>query len=296
MSSSARAVSSYAPRPSRTAGGGPASGSASGSAAVDGATLLRRDGRCLDQFRSVYLSVGSVSTAAGSAFLELDGTKVLCAVHEPSASSADLREYSATGAMRCDLKFAPFCGPGPRREVRHGDDEKDLSRMVEQALSRSVRFELYPKSVINVHVLVLQARGSVLAAAITCASVALVHAGIECVDLVAACEAARVGEHLLLDPSGEEFAASDSRMTLAYMPNADQVTHVTQAGRLQGAQSTDMIDMCVGGCRTLFQIMRKGLLGEMARAVEEVAAAAAAAEGGPMDVEGEEEGDRPGDP
>ena len=49
-------------------------------------------------------------------------------------------------------------------------------------------------------------------------------------------------------------------MTLAYMPNADQVTHVTQSGRLQGAQSTDMIDMCVGGCRMLFQIMRKGLL------------------------------------
>ena len=264
MSAKARAVSSYTPRPvSAPAGAEPAP-------AVDAATLTRRDGRCLDQFRPIYLTVGSVTQAAGSAFIELDGTKVLCAVHEPSASSKDLRQYSATGTMRCDFKFAPFCGPGARREVRHSDDEKDFSRMVEQALSRSVRFELYPKSVINVHVLVLQARGSVLAAAITCASVALVHAGIECFDLVAACETARVGGHLLLDPSGEEFAAADSRMTLAYMPNADQVTHVTQAGRLQGAQSIDMIDMCVGGCRTLFQIMRRGLMGKMAHAVEEV--------------------------
>ena len=251
--SAARAVASYTPR----AAAAPLEDRAP---AVDRATLTRRDGRCLDQLRPVYLTVGSVTQAAGSAFIELDGTKVLCAVHEPSASSQDLRQYSATGTMRCDFKFAPFCETGPRREMRHGDDEKDLSRMVEQALSRAVRFELYPKSVINVHVLVLQAQGSVLAAAITCASVALVHAGIECFDLVASCEAARVGGHLLLDPSGEEFAAADSRMTLAYMPNADQVTHVTQSGRLQGAQSTDMIDMCVGGCRMLFQIMRKGLL------------------------------------
>ena len=70
----------------------------------------------------------------------------------------------------------------------------------------------------------------------------------------------RIGDNLLLDPSGEEFAAADSSMTLAYMPNADLVTHVTQKGRLLGAQSTDMVDICVGGCNTLFQIMRNGLL------------------------------------
>ena len=227
---------------------------------VDRDTLTRLDGRCLDQFRPIYLTVGSVTQAAGSAYIELDGTKVLCSVHEPSASSKDLREYSEVGKMRCDFKFAPFCEPGARREVRHGDDEKDFSRMIEQALSRSIRLELYPKSVINIHVLVLQAMGSVLASAITCASLALAHAGIQCFDLVAACEAVRLGDDLLLDPSSSEAAAADSSMTLAYMPNLDQVTHVTQNGRVLGVQSTDMIDLCVGGCSTLFQVMRKGLV------------------------------------
>ena len=222
-------------------------------------TLSRRDNRTLDQFRPIYMTVGSVTQAAGSAYVEFHNTKVLCSVHEPSAASNDLRQYSEVGTVRCDFKFAPFSMVGARREFRQGTDEKDLSRMVEQAIARSVRLDLYPKSVINLHVLVIQAKGGVLAAAISCASVALAHAGIECYDLVAACAAVRVEDHLALDPSDEEDNASDANMTLAYMPNLDKITHVTQTGRLLGVQSTDAIDLCVGGCKTLSRLQRRCL-------------------------------------
>ena len=184
-------MTSYAPLPAAPSLSSASSSSSTGGPAppppplVHRGTRTRRDGRALDQFRPVYLTSGSITQAAGSAYIEMEGTKVLCAVHEPSASSKDLRQYSEVGALRCDFKYAPFAEPGARREFRQGTDEKDLSRMVEQALAASVRLELYPKSVINIHVLVLQAQGAVLAAAITCASVALADAGIECFDLVA---------------------------------------------------------------------------------------------------------------
>jgi exosome complex component MTR3 len=221
--------------------------------------LPRHDSRSLDQFRPVYMTVGSVTQAAGSAYIEFHDTKVLCSVHEPSASSRDLREYSEVGMVRCDFKFAPFSTTGARREFRQGSDEKDLSRMLEQAIARSVRLDLYPKSVINIHVLVIQAHGGVLAAAISCASVALAHAGIECYDLVAACAAVRIDDVLALDPSNDETIGGDATMTLAYMPNLDKITHVTQTGRLVGVQSTDAIDLCVGGCKTLSKLMRRCL-------------------------------------
>ena len=103
--------------------------------------------------------------------------------------------------------------------------------MVEQAIARSVRLDLYPKSVINLHILVLQNAGGILAAAISCASVALAHAGIECYDLVASCSAMRMSDVLALDPSKVEVASigggSSSTMTLAYMPSLDRVTHVS---------------------------------------------------------------------
>ena len=201
----------------------------------------------------------SLVSTENETYVEFHDTKVLCSVHEPSASSNDLRHYSEVGTVRCDFKFAPFSTVGARREFRQGSDEKDLSRMVEQAIARSVRLDLYPKSVINLHILVLQAHGGVLAAAISCASVALAHAGIECYDLVAACAAVRIDDLLALDPSSDETIAGDANMTLAYMPNLNKITHVTQTGRLIGVQSTDAIDLTVGGCKTLSKLMHRCL-------------------------------------
>ena len=60
-----------------------------------------------------------------------------------------------------------------------------------EALAPSIRLDLLPKSNIDVYISVLENDGtaSCLAAAITCASVAVADAGIEMLDLVAACSA-----------------------------------------------------------------------------------------------------------
>jgi exosome complex component MTR3 len=66
-------------------------------------------------------------------------------------------------------------------------EETELSEAVAQALSTSVRLEQYPKSLIDLYVTVLEDDGCALAAAITCASLALANAGIELNDMVAGC-------------------------------------------------------------------------------------------------------------
>ena len=159
-----------------------------------------------------------------------------------------------------DFRYAPFACRGGRRPDHKGDDEKDLSNAVDEALSRSVRLGLYPKSVININILVIQADGGVLGAAITCASLAIVRAGIECFDVVPACTAMRIGKHIALDPGFEEEIGGDAEMTLAYLPNLDRIAHVMQSGRLLGSQSMDAIDLCVDGCRLLYKLMRHALL------------------------------------
>lgn len=98
--------------------------------------------------------------------------------------------------------------PGKQAEpIRFKDDEeKEAAAMIVEALATSVRLEKYPKSLIDLHVTVLevchaqrefelaawtydhlfQDDGSVLAAAITCSALALADAGIEMTDVVAA--------------------------------------------------------------------------------------------------------------
>lgn len=77
-------------------------------------------------------------------------------------------------------------GPGMQEQ-----DELESSAFMNRALEVSVRIDKYPKSSIDVYALVLQDDGGALSAAITCASLALAHAGIEMHDLVAACHAVR---------------------------------------------------------------------------------------------------------
>lgn len=63
--------------------------------------------------------------------------------------------------------------------------------LLEQALLPALRTNLYPRSNIDISVLVLDCDGlhTALGAAITCASMALVNAGIEMRDVVVGCSA-----------------------------------------------------------------------------------------------------------
>jgi len=58
-----------------------------------------------------------------------------------------------------------------------------------EALSVAIRLEKYPKSSIDIFVIVLQDDGGAFAAAINCASLALADAGIEMFDLVSCANA-----------------------------------------------------------------------------------------------------------
>ena len=181
-------VDSYRPKPIKEAQEESASSEGRG----------RKDGRMHDEMKPMYMSVGNVTRAAGSCYMEAAGTKVLCSIYGPSAGSPDLREYSDSGKFVCDFKFAPFATE-ERRPAGQGDDERDLSTAVTEAFSHVILLEKYPKSIINAYITVLEAAGGVLGVAICCASMALADAGIECKDLVAAAGVARVAGSLLLD-------------------------------------------------------------------------------------------------
>lgn len=66
--------------------------------------------------------------------------------------------------------------------------ELTLSTALQNALTPAVRLDQYPKSAIDLYLTVLDSDGdrSTFAAAVTCAGIALAHAGIEMLDTIAA--------------------------------------------------------------------------------------------------------------
>jgi len=237
---------------------------------------------------------GVCSQASGSAYLEAALTKVICSVSGPR-QKASATQYSQDGQLSCDFRFASFSCSGQRRKIRGEEtDEKEFSLQVVQALENAVRLDRYPKSVIHVNIIVLQNSGGVLAAALICASVALADAGIEMFDLVSACSACQIRQTsppsstksplrpndgmILLDPDEVEERFQSAGLTLALMPNLNQVTQIFQTGEMEYAKTTDAIQLCLDGCKKIYSLMTRSLVEGSARKLRNTPSASVLAE------------------
>ncbi|KAI8994371.1 ribosomal protein S5 domain 2-type protein [Gaertneriomyces semiglobifer] len=218
----------------------------------------RKDGRTAERIRPVFMKTGIITQANGSAYIEAGNMKVACGVYGPRQLAKP--KMAAQGVINCDFKFAPFSG-GRRRGYQKDNQEKEYSLFLEQALTPAVRLDRLPKSAVDIFVQVLENDGSTacLAAAITCASLALADAGIEMVDVVAACSAGYLDTRVYLDPDADEEAYQSGSLMLSFMPSLNEVTHVVQNGETTAATSAKGTELCVDACSQLYTVMQETL-------------------------------------
>ncbi|KAL8426947.1 hypothetical protein Efla_004500 [Eimeria flavescens] len=143
------------------------------------AKAKRRDGRLLEEVRPMHIQTLSLGSASGSAFLSLGNTKVYCSVFGPRAvGRSDLQDR---GHIKVDYRGSPFFSKNPNEGA---DTNERNAMLLHQALDSVVLLEKYPKSILDVCVMVLEDDGGALASALTCAGLALADAGVECYDIL----------------------------------------------------------------------------------------------------------------
>eukprot|EP00898_Chlorokybus_atmophyticus_P003166 jgi/Chlat1/3850/Chrsp26S04153 len=218
---------------------------------------LRGDGRAAEECRPPFLRTGVVSRAAGSAYAEFGNTKLIAAVYGPRESTK-AAGFSTIGRLHCDVKVTSFAST-TRGKFGQGPEERDLSSLLLTALEPSVALHTFPKSVVDVYVLILESGGADAAVAVTCASMALAHAGIALHDLVAACCVSCVNGQLLLDPTAVEQRCEDGGLLLAMMPVTKQVTQLVLTGNWPEDSASEAIELSQDGCSSLDDIMRQYL-------------------------------------
>ncbi|KAL7995055.1 putative ribosomal protein S5 domain 2-type [Plasmopara halstedii] len=201
-----------------------------------------------DEMRRPFMQLDAVSGAAGSAYVELGRTRVICAVYGPRNDTRPRREFSKDGQLVCDVKFAPFAEEMTRRERGQDSDEMELSAILEEALTPAVMLHKLPKCVLSVFLTVLEDDGGVIAASINCASLALADAAVEMYDVVTASSAGVVNGTVLLDPLKEEEQSGQGKLALAYMPSVGRVTFMLQSGKIHHTQLQEAVDLCTDAC------------------------------------------------
>ncbi|XP_020389425.1 exosome complex component MTR3 [Rhincodon typus] len=244
--------------------------------AVPGRARVRADGRSAAEPRPVFARAGLVSQADGSVYAECGLTKVLCAVYGPRESDRKEERRLSGATLGCEFRFAPF-SCRKRAAWIQGSLEKEYSLIMEQSLQPAICLHKYPRSQIEVYVMVLENDGSTLAAALTCASIALAEAGIEMFDVVVGCSLRQCGDVSLLDPTAaEEYSAACSQavnngsLTVALLPTLNQISGLVSKGEWEEQTSVEAIKACIEGCQKLYSVVQQCLTKSVKRKIPQL--------------------------
>jgi ribonuclease PH len=242
------------------------------------------------------LSVGTLTRASGSCVASFGGTRVAVAVNGPRPRPPHSAAFSDRCAVVCSFEYAPFSQLSFSQSLAAVDSVSAAS-FLSDALSPAVHVAAMPKSVIDVHCLVLADRGSVLPCAITAASLALADAGIPMFGLVPCVSVAVVvGQTTQLLPMCAQAAEQQAAavVTLAFISSLGTVPFVRSLGKV----APDTLDAAIlaakNACLRLVEPMssslrtaaeaaiereasRKRLLGMQGRSLPAAAASSSAA-------------------
>jgi exosome complex component MTR3 len=236
------------------------------------------------------MRTGIVSQANGSAFIEQGNTKIVASVFGPrpivragadgnaqsqltqqmggqgaaTSSGASLgNEFSDEAIVTCDWKWSTFADAFEQHSNAGFDAEsqRDMGMTVAQVLELAILRKAYPKSSIDINILVLQDDGACLSTAITCAGLALAHAGIQLYDLIPACTISlSPSKELYIDPSRTEEQAQEGQLLLAINTSSQEVSLLKQTGELSAEHTLGALGLANSGCQHVHSLLKRALL------------------------------------
>ncbi len=218
----------------------------------------RLDGRAPDELRPIKIKAGVLERADGSAYIEMGNNKVYAAVYGPREMHPRHDQQPDMAVLRCRYSMAPFSvddrkRPGPDRR------STEISKVVREALEPVLFLELYPRSVIDVFIEVLQADAGTRTAGINAAAVALADAGVPMRDLVTSVAAGKVEDTIVLDLNKFEDQYGTTDMPMAIVPRKRLVTLLQMDGHFTRGEFKQAVALAISGCEKIYEVQRQAL-------------------------------------
>jgi exosome complex component RRP41 len=231
---------------------------------------LRDDGRKPEEIRRMRIQMGPTSTGdGGSALVEMGLTMVLATVKGPVACVRRSDELADRAIIDVTVKATPFAPSGDRRVTNANTDRRliEISHMLKRALEATVLLHLFPKSRVEVSVVILADDGGRLCTAINAASLALVDAGIPIKDLLCSCSAGYSGgttNATLIDLNRREESSNGGQpavyLPCAMLPQRGTIVLSQCEARLPDFDTLErVLDAAMDGCRAVFDILQAAI-------------------------------------
>ncbi len=211
----------------------------------------RVDGRALDELRPFSCKIGVLANAHGSAYVEHGKNKIYAGVYGPREVHPRHLARPDRGILKVNYRMATFSvherkSPAPNRR------EREISKIIEDALSPTLFLELYPNSAIEVYVQVIAADGGTRCASTTAVSLALADAGLPMKSLVAGVAAGKADNKIILDCGDLEDKAGSADVPAAVRMTDETITLLQFDGEMTPEELEKSIEYIKKGAREIF--------------------------------------------
>ncbi|KAI9724246.1 MAG: Exosome non-catalytic core component [Chrysothrix sp. TS-e1954] len=235
--------------------------------------LLRLDGRRWNELRHIHGQISTQPAADGSSYLEMGNTKVLCTVSGPEerrGAGGGNQVGGDRAQVVVEINIAGFSGVDRRRKGRGDKRQSEMQKTIEAAFASTLFTHVYPQSTITIFLHVLAQDGSLLAALLNAATLALVDAGIPMSGFTAACTAGLAGvggdedADPLLDTNGLEegelpfltvATAGEGAMTGGREGGSEKVSVLALDTTVNLSRVEAMMAVAVDGCAQVRKVL-----------------------------------------
>lgn len=235
---------------------------------IDGRRL---DGRLPDQLRPIKIEVDVLKRADGSCYIEMGKNKVVAAVYGPREAFPRHIQDPSRVVVRYRYNMAPF---SVEERKRPGPDRRsiEISKVSKEAFEAVIMKELFPRSVVDIFVEVLQADAGSRTACINAASVALVDAGIPMKGMLTSVAVAKVDGVLVLDPMKEEDNFGEADMPFAFLIRGGKIESIAllqMDGRMTKDEIKEAIKLAKKGAMEIYNLQREAIMKQFVEEEEE---------------------------
>ena len=222
----------------------------------------RPDGRKFDELREMKAKVGVVPRADGSALFAFGDTIAIASVYGPKPLHPQHLQNPEKGVLRVNYDMLSFSvterkKPGPSRR------SQEISKVTEWALAPALQIENFQNTVVDVHIIVLQANASTRCAGINAASLALAHAGIPMTELVSAVSVGKIDDKIVVDLIKEEEDYEDGEgatdIPMAFLSNSKKLTLLQLDGKTSAEKLKEAIEAGKKACEKISELQKKTL-------------------------------------
>lgn len=220
----------------------------------------RADGRTADELRPFEAKVGVINRADGSAMFKSGKTIALAAVYGPRELHPKFLQNPEKAVLRCNYNMMTFSGSGERVKPGPSRRSREISMIIEKALTPVLNLELYPNAVIDVYVELLQTDAGTRCAGVTAAAMALADAGIPMKDLVSSVSVGLVNGQIVADLTKEEEDMEGTvDVPTAVLPRTGEFTLLQLDGHMTPEQLQEALELSTKVSQHIYAAQKKAL-------------------------------------